>query len=111
MAHISATKPFHHRLEQIQRCINARQVEIKRRQFPDPAHNLVVNTLEQLYQLLYQYDETYLARTIVRYIDRQNLFDIYIDNKRLIFNLEKGGRIRHKSRKHKSRKHKHLKHT
>jgi len=109
VAHISATKPFHHRLEQIQRCINARQAEIKRRQFPDPAHNLVVHTLERLYklyQLLYQYDETYLARTIVRYIDRQNLFDIYIDNKRLIFNLEKGGRIRHKSRKHK-----HLKHT
>ena len=81
-------------LNQIRRCIAARQEEANRRIYPDAAHNKAIEVLIDLYHKyskLQRYHK--LENTLVRYREG-GLFTITIDGKEII----EGGR-KNKSRK------------
>lgn len=100
-------------LEQIKRCIDARQQEMRSRAYPDPSHNEAIRILTRLYLLyttLRQYDENYLGRTVVSFDDREQKFTIFVNDKRLYLREEHAGGKKHKSRK-RTRKNKSRKKT
>jgi hypothetical protein len=84
-------------LAQIKRCIDARKAEIEKRSYPDPAHNIAVKVLEDLFKK-YAYIQKnnyhyvpFLDTTIIRYDDDANQFSINIRGEMI-----KGGKRRFK---------------
>ena len=73
-------------MNQVKSCIEARQREMRNRQFPDPGHNTAIQILIAFYQKLqiinnnfYNY-ANYLHLTLVRYNDYNREFIITISN-------------------------------
>jgi hypothetical protein len=73
-------------MNQVKSCIEARQREMRNRQFPDPAHNSAIQILVAFYQKLqiinnnfYNY-ANYLHLALVRYNDYNREFIITISN-------------------------------
>jgi len=87
---------FHGAREQVLRCIDARENEIRRRQYPDPAHNYAVRVLRGLLRKINYIIENITTlwaqwpsntSMLVRY-DEQTGFSIIINNRVL------GGKIK-----------------
>ena len=73
-------------MTQVKNCIEARQGEMQKRSFPDPAHNAAIQILINFYQKLqiiknnYGHFANLLHLTLVRYNDYNREFIITISN-------------------------------
>lgn len=73
-------------MTQVKTCIEARQAEMQKRSYPDPAHNAAIEILINFYHKLqiirdnYGYFAGLLHTTLVRYNDNNRVFMITISN-------------------------------
>jgi hypothetical protein len=91
-------------LSQVKSCIDARLNEMRKRQFPDTAHNYAIEILNRFYQKLQNINHNfytfanYLHLALVRYNDANHEFIININNQLI------GGKNKTKRKQSKRRK-------